>query len=174
MIWEWNDKLLLLVHSVAGWSWPTDWAIIFLAEYLPYLIAAHFIYLIWRKKNKRERLLLTFFSSFSLFLLWGVLVSFLHYFLPMLRPFVEHQFVPLVVAKGMSFPSGHATVFMTLATLTLFVSKKYFSWYAAGAMLIGVARVAAGVHYPLDILVGWGIGLLPLVFSGWFIGRDRK
>lgn len=171
MIWQWNEKLFLWMHGLAGWSWSTDWLIIFVGHYLPYLIALHFIYLIWRKKNKRERLSFAFFSSFSVFVLWGVLVSFLHYFFPILRPSVTYKLEPLITETGMTFPSEHAVVFMILAILTLFVERKYFSWYVAGAVIIGLARVIAGIHYPLDILVGWGIGLLPLTFSSYFLRR---
>lgn len=64
MIWQWNEKLFLWMHGLAGWSWSTDWLIIFVGHYLPYLIALHFIYLIWRKKNKRERLSFAFFFFF--------------------------------------------------------------------------------------------------------------
>jgi membrane-associated phospholipid phosphatase len=33
-------------------------------------------------------------------------------------------------------------------------------WFAGGAVLIAVARVGAGIHFPLDILAGAVIGAL--------------
>jgi len=33
-------------------------------------------------------------------------------------------------------------------------------WYFAGAVLIGLARIAAGVHFPIDILAGLLLGLI--------------
>ncbi len=60
-----------------------------------------------------------------------------------------------------SFPSGHAARAMMLAVLTLRIGPP---WLGAALMLwaplVGLARVAMGVHYLSDVLAGWGIGLI--------------
>lgn len=68
-----------------------------------------------------------------------------------------------------SFPSGHslmsAVVYLTLGSLlTNLVSsvrlKLYFLGVAALlALLVGLSRIAMGVHYPSDVVAGWCLGL---------------
>ena len=60
-----------------------------------------------------------------------------------------------------SFPSGHATRAMMLSVVmlglgTLWVGLLLLAW----ALLVGLARVAMGVHYLSDVVVGWILGLV--------------
>lgn len=60
-----------------------------------------------------------------------------------------------------SFPSGHSARAILLAVLALGVGPAWFGWLLlVWAPLVGLARVAMGVHYLSDILVGWLIGIL--------------
>jgi undecaprenyl-diphosphatase len=59
-----------------------------------------------------------------------------------------------------SFPSGHAARSMLLPVLGLGLGPIWFgllllAWWP----LIGLGRVARGVHYMLDVVVGWLVGL---------------
>ncbi len=61
-----------------------------------------------------------------------------------------------------SFPSSHsAGTMMTTAALVLLAGGRWPAWLAmilaTGA--IGWSRVALGVHWPSDVLAGWGFGL---------------
>jgi len=60
-----------------------------------------------------------------------------------------------------AFPSGHAGRSACLAVLTAsLLSPWAATLFAIWAALVGIARVALGVHFASDILGGWGIGLL--------------
>lgn len=54
-----------------------------------------------------------------------------------------------------SFPSGHAARSIGLA-MTLSSS----AWPLGWATIIGLARVAIGVHYLSDVIAGWSIGFI--------------
>lgn len=69
-----------------------------------------------------------------------------------------------------SFPSGHATRAILLGVITLGLAPQWLGivliiW----GPLVGIARIAMGVHYVSDVLAGWVlgamIGLLVLQFA---------
>jgi undecaprenyl-diphosphatase len=69
-----------------------------------------------------------------------------------------------------SFPSGHAARAFMLAVIMLGMGP---GWLGLGlilwAVLVSLARVAMGVHYISDILVGWLIGLcLGMIVTRFF------
>ena len=76
-----------------------------------------------------------------------------------------------------SFPSGHATRAAMLAVLTLGLGPGWFGiTLLTWAPLVGLARVATGLHYVSDVLAGWvlgvvaGIALIRFVDSNYLLG----
>ena len=69
------------------------------------------------------------------------------------RPFqTHHVHLLLAHAPGQSFPSDHATAAFAFALAALvFLSRRWGVALFLLALLIGFARVYAGVHYPGDI-----------------------
>lgn len=76
------------------------------------------------------------------------------------RPFVEFtDIIPLFLYGGYdSFPSGHATLFAALAVAIYLHHRKVGAIFIFFAFCIALARVIAGVHFPIDIVVGWILG----------------
>lgn len=66
----------------------------------------------------------------------------------------------LVSENKWSFPSRHMTFFFAISTALYFYNKRWGVVFLIAALLIGIARVIAGVHYPLDILGGAVIGVI--------------
>ncbi|TAK05746.1 phosphatase PAP2 family protein [Patescibacteria group bacterium] len=85
------------------------------------------------------------------------------------RPFVENHLTPLVrIAPGMkSFPSDHAVLSFTVATAMLLVPYPPTAGLIAVALavLISVARVVCGVHYPSDVAAGAVLGTVGTVLT---------
>jgi undecaprenyl-diphosphatase len=83
------------------------------------------------------------------------------------RPYVAHATVShlFVTASGdPSFPSDHATAAFAIAVSILLRSRRIGLLALAMAVVLAVARVAVGVHYPSDVvggaLIGTGAALL--------------
>ncbi|KAA3644604.1 MAG: phosphatase PAP2 family protein [Chloroflexi bacterium] len=70
-----------------------------------------------------------------------------------------------------SFPSGHAARAMMLAVMAVGLGPAWFGiTLAIWAPLVGIARVAMGVHYLSDILAGWLIGAVMGIILLQFLG----
>ena len=80
------------------------------------------------------------------------------------RPFVAHPGVIHLFAKhaaDASFPSDHATASMAIAVA--FLLRRRFFWgilTLVFAVILDFGRVAAGFHYPTDVLGGAAVGAL--------------
>ncbi|MFD8810991.1 phosphatase PAP2 family protein [Streptomyces sp. NPDC059627] len=59
-----------------------------------------------------------------------------------------------------SFPSNHAAIAAAAAAALLFVSRRLGAIGAAAALVMAVARVWVGAHYPHDIVAGLAVGAL--------------
>ncbi len=72
-----------------------------------------------------------------------------------------------------SFPSGHTTtIFLIVGTLCLHRFPWSFKLGLLGvAILVGISRIACGVHWPLDVLGGALGGWLAAVAGGWVAVR---
>ncbi len=81
------------------------------------------------------------------------------------RPFVLFPDIKTLVEYGWndSFPSGHAMFFSALAVAILFSYRKVGFLYIIFALLIGVSRVIAGIHFPVDVVFGWIFGAVVAV-----------
>ena len=160
-----NETIFFFFYNLAHTSALLDLLIIFVAYVLPYVtIAGTGIFLLFHhevlpSKNplrefakKWKEIVSVFFTG----LLAWILATALKYVVGAYRP---AGLLPLLEKTDYSFPSGHATFFTALAFAVFFYHKKLGYFLMALAILIGIARIMAGVHFPIDILAGIAIGM---------------
>lgn len=83
-----------------------------------------------------------------------------------LKPVEPEADIYDIAAQGYSFPSGHssssATVFGSLAVK---MNKKWVRIvFLVIPFLVGISRQIVGAHYPTDVLCGWLLGALIILF----------
>lgn len=155
-------SLFYWIHSLAGRSTLLDAVIVFFATYLIYVVivgmvclVAHAWYMRKREKSLGYLVALAAAVAARFVVASGIRIS---YERP--RPFLALGISHLLTDSAYSFPSGHTIFMFALATVT-YRYNKTLSWLlAATGLLIGLARVAGGVHYPSDILGGIVLGIL--------------
>ncbi len=57
-----------------------------------------------------------------------------------------------------SFPSGHAARSIGLAVVLGSIYPEWLPYFLVWAFLVGTARIALGVHYLSDVIIGWILG----------------
>jgi membrane-associated phospholipid phosphatase len=161
------------MNAVAGHSALVDALIRFAASQLLYLIALLVGGLIvWELRRNREHALRVVLSAGLASALTVAALTGAASIDHETRPFVaDDDTVQLLShAADNSFPSEHAAGALALALIgALAWSRGRYAFLAAG-LAVGVARVAGGLHYPGDVLVGWAIGAIS-AWAGWMIGR---
>jgi len=139
--------------------------ITFLASFLVWILFGG-IFVLWfiDGRIKKEQVL----HGILAFVLAWVLADIFKNFFPTVRPFLTNGNSPLVLFPGDNgaFPSGHTASSFALAMTIFKHDRKVGSLYIVLAILIGVARVLANVHYPIDILGGVVLGIIVATLVG--------
>jgi membrane-associated phospholipid phosphatase len=97
----------------------------------------------------------------------------------------ERPDTPLLqVAKGFSFPSGHALMSVTFYGLLVLivwqnVKQAWLKWTLSVFLIlliaaVGLSRVYLRVHYASDVLAGFAVGLVWLLLSLWILSKVEK
>lgn len=101
----------------------------------------------------------------------GPLVTLLKEIVGRVRPTYDD---PLVLATGLSYPSGHSAGAAALAGVLLvvfwpMVGRRGRPWLAAGAValtaVVGWTRMALGVHYLSDVVGGIALGITVVLLA---------
>jgi undecaprenyl-diphosphatase len=146
--------------------------IVFCADYLAYILGiSFFAYLYYTKYAWREKIELFLAAVVTVVLSRGVLTEIIRLLYQRPRPFTALQFTPLFPDSAWSFPSGHSTFFYGLSTVVYLYDKRWGTVFFIASVIITFARVAAGVHYPSDIIGGAIIGVCSGLFGYYAVRR---
>ncbi len=163
-----NNAIFYFFYSFAHKSPATDQAIYFIAQVFPYfVILGAGIFLLFHHhvlpshnpvseflKKWREIGFVFFASGMA----WCV-AKILKLIIQTPRPFdILANVQSVFVETGYAFPSVHATFFSALAVSIWILHKKAGNIFVFFALAIGIFRIVAGVHFPIDILGGFVLG----------------
>lgn len=163
--------LFNLINKFSHKWWLLDNLGIFLADYLGYFLLLIAVILILKEKKWQNKIYFASFVALSLILARGIIAEIIKFFVSRPRPFSVLNIQPLVqyngYDSGMSFPSGHASLFFALAFAVFYFDKKWGIKFLIAAFIMGIARIFIGIHWPLDIIAGAIIG----IGSAFLVGK---
>lgn len=168
------------LNGVLGQSTLGDILIIFVAKYVIFIVCILILISLVREYGAHSwrrvqadivRLLATVALTFVITKV--IRMVYMHE-----RPLFALSAPHILFEDSYSFPSMHTIFIFGLATATFFYNRPLaYTLYAVG-VLVGMARVMAGVHYPFDILggmiLGIGAGLLIEYGTRKFLLPKRK
>lgn len=177
-----DNYLFFALYNLSGQSDILDGLIVFIGEYYLFVILVVFGYFMWQAYlAKGWRALF----PYAVALLAGVIARYgvsdlirIVYNIP--RPFVELSLTQnLLSVATYSFPSGHTIFISAVAAATYFFNKKLSYVLFSSAFVVGVARIAGGVHYPSDVIGGLVLGSITgaFMYIAWLryvIGPHNK
>ena len=170
-----NETIFYFFYNFAHQAVWLDKLIIFTAVYFPFVVMLlAFLYLLFYKKSLRYLIFVFFTAGLA-----GIVSKLFKILIHTPRPaFVLPDVQALFEKTSYAFPSDHASFFMALALAIFFINKKAGLPAQAGhvfmllALLIGLARIIAGVHFPIDILGGFALGALVAYLAAELARQD--
>jgi undecaprenyl-diphosphatase len=139
-----------------------DLIVMFLASFLIYFLFAGLVVL-WfiDGKIKKEQVI----HALAACLFAWTIAALIKHFFPTIRPFVLNGGETDVILRPTdgAFPSEHTVLAFAVAVTVFMHDKKVGWWFLVSALIVGVARIVANVHYPVDIIGGAFLGTIVAV-----------
>ena len=174
-----DNTIFFFLYNLAHQSDFFDNIVIFTAVYFPFVVVfLAGVFLVMHHEvlkaeepfkvfmQKKKEILAVFFSGFFAYFM-AVILKFLFH-TP--RPFLDLPNVfALFPETGFAFPSGHAAFFAAFGISLFFTHKKVGYIFMFFALLIGIMRIIAGAHFPIDILGGFVLGGVVSYLVAYFV-----
>jgi undecaprenyl-diphosphatase len=157
-----NESLFRFINGFAGQSIALDAVIVFFTDSAGIILLFTFLlyamHLFYHRRRADAKLILLSFVTAGFVWMIGYVMKIV-FAAP--RPVILLPDVRELIAYGArdAFPSGHATFYFALAGALFVYDKKLGAAAMVVATLIGCARIAAGIHWPLDIAAGAVLGV---------------
>ncbi len=123
------------------------------------------IYLLRHQSDRKVRFIIYTLVAAALAL---ALAKTGNYFFDNPRPFVVQQVAPLIAHEADNgFPSDHTLITAFLAFVIFFKNRRWGAFMLLVALAVGISRVAALVHHPLDIAGSFVFAALGVAIAWW-------
>lgn len=164
-VFSFDRSFLLWIHQFANPQFDRIFLFFTALDDPPTVVTIFIITIAWLVMKRR-------YSDgirFTIVCAGGVLINqVMKLFFAKPRPELWHR---LITETSFSFPSGHAVGSMVVYGFIAYILAKEMQQhkhivYAAASLLIiaiGLSRLYLGVHYPTDIIAGYGIGFIWLI-----------
>ncbi len=152
---QWDLKIFGAFNGLAGKNRFFDAIVIFFARYYTVIMPIGLFFYILETHAHLSFRQLIYSQLIVLFVARGVVVETIRLFYRRTRPFQDHKVTQLIKKYiEASFPSGHAITLISMG-LALGYFDPGLGWFMVlSGVVVGLARLVAGVHYPLDVLAG--------------------
>ena len=157
------------LNSIVGHTSWLDRVIVLCAENLQYLLAVLLaVYALWPRRNIRSTVVAVIAAGIARFALKPLILIWVHRARPYIALSDVHNAIgPQLGEELQSMPSGHALFFFALAAAIWRTNRRWGMVFGAGAFVMGIARIAGGIHWPSDVLAGAVLGSL----VGWLLAH---
>lgn len=152
-----DNSIFQFIHSLAGKSAILDLIAVFFASYIAYILIFLWIFFFFKERGFKARFYFFALTALSAILSRGIITEVIRFFYWRSRPFIVLNFEPMIShVNSFSFPSGHMTFYFVLFMSVFYITKsrQLKWWFFSLVVLMGLARIAAGVHWPSDIIGG--------------------
>jgi len=164
-----NESLVVLLTSLSENNIFVKGLVVFGSEILPFILVGLVILWALNTKDRKKRIMQATMILFAA-LAAVAIADFMKYWFNAPRPFVLIEGIQGLMVNDPygSFPSAHMTFFTALAVATYRRSHMLSGMLWAGALIVGVSRIAGGVHFPVDIIAGLFLGASVALIIGIF------
>jgi undecaprenyl-diphosphatase len=163
-----NLFLFEKINNLASVYRALDWAGIFFADYLLYIVLGAALIILFIKRTRLMGVGIAVSVFISRIIITEPMKQIFHH----ARPYVVLENVRKLVTESgdyLSFPSGHAAIFFAIATAIFLFNRKLGIFSFSIALLVAVSRVYVGVHWPIDVVGGALVGIISGIIVNKFI-----
>ncbi|PIT97146.1 hypothetical protein COT77_02975 [Candidatus Berkelbacteria bacterium CG10_big_fil_rev_8_21_14_0_10_41_12] len=156
-----DQNLLVKANSLVNQNWFLDKALTVGGIYFVYLVPVVFIICWFTYRKYQFEIALALLSGlFSWFVLTKLIISHIWF-----RPRPDVGIVGLKEIffhrPDYSFPSDHVSMLAGIAFALYFAKlTKAANYVLIATIIVAICRVIIGVHFPLDVAAGLGVGAL--------------
>ena len=142
-----------------------DYIMIFLSnKYVWIPLYIYLIFLLWKYDKKNFTINIVICSG-SVIVADFITSSIMKPYFERLRPCQDNSMLDLInivsgCGKKFSFASSHASTTFSLATIFFYITRGDIKLLFLWSLLIGHSRIYLGVHYFLDVIIGFLVGFL--------------
>lgn len=157
---------ITLFFSIFGLSNKSPFLDVFMivgARLIIFIAFLLMLILAFKRGTKEKKAFILAIISIPIIIL---LIKIIHLFYYEPRPFITYHFSPLFpYGADASFPSRHASMMAAIAFSYTYYKSKWTILFLIFMIWVGLSRIFVGVHYPVDILGGFLVGIISLMLS---------